>query len=330
MARDPARAVPRPDPRLHRAARRPAARLPGHPPHRHQRQDVDVADDRHPAAGDRAADRPLHQPPRGADGRADLHRRAAAHRRGVGARVQRRGALHPPRRRVRGPPAVVLRDRRRDGVRRLRRRARSTSPSSRSASVARGTRPTSPTAAVAVVLPVAVDHAAYLGDQPAQIAAREGRDHQARRHRGLAEQQPDVEEVLLAPGGRGRRHGRARGRRLRGRVADGGGRRPDDVAAGAAGDATTRSSCRCTAPTRPRTPPWRSRPWRRSSATARSTRSWCAGAFAQVTSPGRLEVVRRSPTIVLDAAHNPHGAEGRGGRARGLLRLRPPRRRRWA
>lgn len=30
--------------------------------------------------------------------------------------------------------------------------------------------------------------------------------------------------------------------------------------------------------------------------------------FAQVSSPGRLEVVRRSPTIVLDAAHNPHGA----------------------
>jgi dihydrofolate synthase/folylpolyglutamate synthase len=32
-------------------------------------------------------------------------------------------------------------------------------------------------------------------------------------------------------------------------------------------------------------------------------------AFAEVSSPGRLEVVRRSPTIVLDAAHNPHGAE---------------------
>ena len=31
-------------------------------------------------------------------------------------------------------------------------------------------------------------------------------------------------------------------------------------------------------------------------------------AFGQVTSPGRLEVVRRSPAIVLDAAHNPHGA----------------------
>ncbi|HET7533191.1 MAG TPA: folylpolyglutamate synthase/dihydrofolate synthase family protein [Nocardioidaceae bacterium] len=31
-------------------------------------------------------------------------------------------------------------------------------------------------------------------------------------------------------------------------------------------------------------------------------------AFAEATSPGRLEIIRRSPTIVLDAAHNPHGA----------------------
>lgn len=30
--------------------------------------------------------------------------------------------------------------------------------------------------------------------------------------------------------------------------------------------------------------------------------------FASVTSPGRLEVVRRSPTVIIDAAHNPHGA----------------------
>jgi dihydrofolate synthase/folylpolyglutamate synthase len=30
--------------------------------------------------------------------------------------------------------------------------------------------------------------------------------------------------------------------------------------------------------------------------------------FAQVTSPGRLEVVRRGPTVLVDAAHNPHGA----------------------
>jgi dihydrofolate synthase/folylpolyglutamate synthase len=30
--------------------------------------------------------------------------------------------------------------------------------------------------------------------------------------------------------------------------------------------------------------------------------------FESVASPGRLEVVRRSPTILVDAAHNPHGA----------------------
>jgi dihydrofolate synthase / folylpolyglutamate synthase len=30
-------------------------------------------------------------------------------------------------------------------------------------------------------------------------------------------------------------------------------------------------------------------------------------AFAKVTSPGRLEVIRRSPTVVIDAAHNPAG-----------------------
>ncbi|GAA0590441.1 bifunctional folylpolyglutamate synthase/dihydrofolate synthase [Kribbella sandramycini] len=31
--------------------------------------------------------------------------------------------------------------------------------------------------------------------------------------------------------------------------------------------------------------------------------------FAEVTSPGRMEVVRTSPTIIVDAAHNPHGAQ---------------------
>ena len=30
-------------------------------------------------------------------------------------------------------------------------------------------------------------------------------------------------------------------------------------------------------------------------------------AFASVTSPGRLEVVRTAPTIIVDAAHNPDG-----------------------
>jgi dihydrofolate synthase/folylpolyglutamate synthase len=31
--------------------------------------------------------------------------------------------------------------------------------------------------------------------------------------------------------------------------------------------------------------------------------------FAAVTSPGRCEVIHREPTVILDAAHNPHGAK---------------------
>lgn len=46
-------------------------------------------------------------------------------------------------------------------------------------------------------------------------------------------------------------------------------------------------------------------------------------AFAAVSSPGRMEVVRRSPTVVLDAAHNPAGCPGhRRGGGRGV-RLQP-------
>src|SRR5690606_19644205 len=31
--------------------------------------------------------------------------------------------------------------------------------------------------------------------------------------------------------------------------------------------------------------------------------------FGEVTSPGRIEIVRTSPTIIVDAAHNPHGID---------------------
>jgi dihydrofolate synthase/folylpolyglutamate synthase len=31
-------------------------------------------------------------------------------------------------------------------------------------------------------------------------------------------------------------------------------------------------------------------------------------AFASVSSPGRLEILHRDPTVIIDAAHNPHGA----------------------
>jgi dihydrofolate synthase/folylpolyglutamate synthase len=41
----------------------------------------------------------------------------------------------------------------------------------------------------------------------------------------------------------------------------------------------------------------------------RVTQELVEAGFAEVTSPGRMEVVRTSPTIIVDAAHNPHGAE---------------------
>jgi dihydrofolate synthase/folylpolyglutamate synthase len=34
-----------------------------------------------------------------------------------------------------------------------------------------------------------------------------------------------------------------------------------------------------------------------------------SGAFAGVTSPGRFEILQRDPTVIVDAAHNPHGAK---------------------
>jgi dihydrofolate synthase/folylpolyglutamate synthase len=34
-----------------------------------------------------------------------------------------------------------------------------------------------------------------------------------------------------------------------------------------------------------------------------------SGAFAAVTSPGRFEILQRDPTVIVDAAHNPHGAK---------------------
>jgi len=44
-------------------------------------------------------------------------------------------------------------------------------------------------------------------------------------------------------------------------------------------------------------------------AEGRVTTELLQAGFAEVTSPGRMEVVRTSPTIIVDAAHNPHGAE---------------------
>ena len=53
-------------------------------------------------------------------------------------------------------------------------------------------------------------------------------------------------------------------------------------------------------------------------------------AFAGVRSPGRLEIVRRQPLVLLDGAHNVAGAEALAGRARRRVRHRPENARRRA
>ena len=160
---------------------------------------------------------------------------------------------------------------------------------------------------VAVVLPVAVDHSVYLGDRPAQIAVEKAGIIKPGATAVIARQQPDVEELLLTRaaevGATVVREGVDFG--VRSRAAAVGGqivtldslrRTYDDVflplhgAHQAQNAAVALAAVEAFAGDRPLDP------------------ELVAGAFSQVTSPGRLEVVRRSPTIVLDAAHNPHGA----------------------
>ena len=165
--------------------------------------------------------------------------------------------------------------------------------------------------AVAVVLPIAVDHARYLGGTPAEIAVEKAGIIKPGAVAVLAEQQPDVAEVLLARvaevgatvvrEGHGLRRGRP----------GAGGRRAAALAAGAARPlrrAVPPAVRRAPGPER-RAGAGRGRGVPRRLATKPLDDALVRAAFAEVTSPARLEIVRRGPTIVLDAAHNPHGAE---------------------
>lgn len=170
-------------------------------------------------------------------------------------------------------------------------------------------------AAVAVVLPVAVDHAAYLGGTPMAIAGEKAGIIKPGSVAVLAEQSPEVAEVLLQRvaevGATVVREGLDFG--VSSRVPAVGGQlltlqglraSYDDVFLPLYGAHQAQNAAMALA----------------------AVEAFVAGnehsqvldadvvraAFAGVTSPGRLEIVRRSPTIVLDAAHNPHGAEALG------------------
>ena len=163
--------------------------------------------------------------------------------------------------------------------------------------------------AVAVVLPIAVDHTRYLGNSPAEIAIEKAGIIKPGAVAVLAEQQPDVAEVLLARaaevGASVLREGLDFG--VVSRVPAVGGQvvslqglraRYDELFLPLYGAHQAQNAAIALA----------------------AVEAFVGGsetlddelvraAFAQVTSPGRLEIVRTGPTILLDAAHNPHGAE---------------------
>ncbi len=166
-------------------------------------------------------------------------------------------------------------------------------------------------AAVAVVLPVAVDHARYLGGTPAEIAVEKAGIIKPGATAIIAQQEPEVAAVLLERASEVEatvaREGLDFG--VVSRVPAVGGQvvtlqglrsRYDEVflplygAHQAQNAAVALAAVEAFLGDQP------------------LDDEVVRAAFAEVTSPGRLEIVRRSPTIVLDAAHNPHGAEAVG------------------
>ena len=160
---------------------------------------------------------------------------------------------------------------------------------------------------VAAVLPVGVDHAQYLGDTLTQIALEKAGIIKPGATVVLAQQESEVDEVMLARctevGATPVREGFDFG--VVSRVPAVGGQlvtlqglraRYDELflplygAHQAQNAAVALAAVEAFAGDQP------------------LDGELVAAAFGQVSSPGRLEVIRRSPTIVLDAAHNPHGA----------------------
>ena len=160
---------------------------------------------------------------------------------------------------------------------------------------------------VAVVLPIAVDHEKYLGGDPATIAVEKAGIIKPGSVAVLAEQTPEVAAVLLERaaevGATVAREGVefgviSRTPAVGGQMVSLQGLRGayDDVFLPLYGAHQAQNAAVALAAVE-------------SFGTGTLDEDLVRAAFAEVTSPGRLEIIRRSPTIVLDAAHNPHGAE---------------------
>ena len=161
---------------------------------------------------------------------------------------------------------------------------------------------------VAVVLPVAVDHASHLGENPGAIAREKAGIIKPGSIVVMAEQPLDAATVLLERaqevGATVAREGLEYG--VVSRVAAVGGQvvtlqglraRYDEVFLPLFGAHQAQNAAVALAAVEA------------FAGDAALDDDLVRAAFAEVTSPGRLEVIRRSPTIVLDAAHNPAGAQ---------------------
>lgn len=161
---------------------------------------------------------------------------------------------------------------------------------------------------IAVITPIGVDHAAYLGDRPEIIAVEKAGIIKPGSHVIIAEQSPEVMDVLmrraLEVGSIALREGVDFG--VNHRVNAIGGQQIslqgvggayDDIFLPLHGAHQARNAAYALAAVEAFT------------GSKQLDADLVRGAFAQVASPGRLEVVRRSPTVLLDAAHNPHGAQ---------------------
>lgn len=160
---------------------------------------------------------------------------------------------------------------------------------------------------VAVVTPIGVDHARYLGDQPEIIAVEKAGIIKAGSHVVIAEQEQAVQDVLI--------------------------QRANEVGAAISHEGTDFSVLSRVQALGGQMielqgisgryaeiflPLYGAHQAHNAAYALAAVESFIGGteldpdlvreAFANVTSPGRLEVVRSSPTVVLDAAHNPHGA----------------------
>ncbi|MCW2751186.1 MAG: dihydrofolate synthase [Aeromicrobium sp.] len=161
---------------------------------------------------------------------------------------------------------------------------------------------------VAVITPIGVDHASYLGDRPEIIAVEKAGIIKPGSHAVIAEQEDAVMDVLmrraLDVGSIVLRAGVEYG--VNNRVTALGGQQIDlqglsgaynDIYLPLHGAHQAHNAAYALAAVEAFT------------GTKQLDVDLVREAFTQVTSPGRLEVVRRSPTVLLDAAHNPHGAE---------------------